>query len=118
MIFEEKKEFKKGLTAVSLILLAFLFAPLFLEMQELISVEGFYLAAVREMDHNLPLMKVQGDVCYGGFPLYPLLVRSLVNLGMPMIIALRLIPCLCLFAVAAIVFLTAWKAKDLTAGIV
>ena len=118
MIFEEKKEFKKSLTAVSLILLAFLFAPLFLEMQELISVEGFYLAAVREMDHNLPLMKVQGDVCYGGFPLYPLLVRSLVNLGMPMIIALRLIPCLCLFAVAAIVFLTAWKAKDLTAGIV
>ena len=118
MIYEEKKDHNKSIVAISLLLLVFLFAPIFLEIQELIANEGFYLAAVREMDHNLPLMKVQGDVCYGGFPFYPLLVRSLVNIGIPMIVALRLLPCLCFFAVAGIVFLTAWKAKDLTAGIV
>ena len=118
MIYEEKKDHNKSIIAISLLLLAILFAPAFLEIQELISDEGFYLAAVREMDHNLPLMKVQGDVCYGGFPFYPLLVRSLVNIGIPMVIALRLLPSLCFFAVAGIVFLTAWKAKDLTAGIV
>ena len=118
MIYEEKRDHNKVIVAMSLLLLAFLFAPVFLEIQELVSNEGFYLAAVREMDHYPPLMKVQGDVCYGGFPFYPMLVRALVNIGIPMIIALRLLPILCFFAIAGIVFLTAWKAKDLTAGIV
>ena len=118
MIYEEKKSFNKTWAAFAILLLAVLFVPCFLEMQELFSDEGFYLAAVREMEQYPPLMRVQGDIGYGGFPFYPLLVRGLVNLGVPMIIALRLIPCICLFVIAGIVFLTAWKAKDLTAGIV
>ena len=62
MIYEEKKDHNKSIITISLLLLAILFAPAFLEIQELISDEGFYLAAVREMDHNLPLMNAHPEL--------------------------------------------------------
>ena len=118
MIYEEKKSYNKTCIILAVLLLAILFAPAFLNMQELFSDEGLYLAAAREMDHSLPLMKIQGDVGYGGYPFYPYLIRLLMNAGVPMIVALRLIPCVCLYLIAGIIFLIAWRAKDLTAGIV
>ena len=118
MIYEEKTVFNKTCAVFAVLLLAVMFAPVCLQLQELFSDEGLFLAAAREMDLTKPLMKIQGDTGYGGFPFYPYLIRILVNIGLPMIVALRLIPCLCLFLIAGIVFLTAWKARGLTAGMV
>ena len=118
MIYEEKKTFNKFFVITAVILLALIFFPVLLEVQELFSDEGLYLAAAREMDQMPALMKTQGDVGYGGYPFYPYLIRLLTDAGVPMIIALRLIPCICLFLIGGIIFLTSWNAKGLTAGIV
>ena len=118
MIYEEKTKSNKVYISVAIILLAIMFAPVYLGMQELFSDEGFYLAAVREMDQFPPLVKTQGEIGYGCYPFYPYLVRLLYDAGVPMITALRLIPCICLLILAGIIFLIAWKAKNLTAGVV
>ena len=91
MIYEESTKHNKTYIILAIAFLAILFAPVLLDMQELFSDEGRYLAAVREMDQYPPLMRTQGDIGNGGYPFYPLLVRLLVNAGIPMIISLRLI---------------------------
>ena len=118
MIYEEKRNSSKRYIAFAIVLLAILFAPAFLEIQELVYDEGLYLAAIREMPQFPPLMRAQGDIVFGGYPLYPYLVKLLADLGISPISALRLIPCIALLILGGIIFLTAWKAKDSTAGIV
>lgn len=118
MIYEEKTKFNACYTGLAVLLLLVLFAPVFLEIQELFSDEGYYLTTVRELDSRLPLIKVHGYISSGGYPLYSVLVKLLTGGGFSMITALRLLPCLALLLLAGIVFLTNWKAKGLTSGIV
>ena len=116
MIYEEQTKHNGLFAGLSLVLLLILFAPVMLDVKELCSDEGFFLAATQELRHFPPLMKVHGNAYYGGYPLFPILVKLLTDCGLSSIVALRLIPCLSLFVLTLVIFLSLWKAKDLTAA--
>lgn len=118
MIYEENKKWNRSFAAAAAVLLLLLFSPFFLNVQELFSDEGFFLAAVRELDRIPPLMKVQGEIGYGGFPLFPFLVKLLILCGCSAVTALRLVPFISIAVLCGVIFLTAWKAGGLTAGMV
>ena len=57
MIYEEKTNSNKKYIMFAIALLAILFVPVCLEIQELAYDEGLYLASLREMRQFPPLMK-------------------------------------------------------------
>ena len=118
MIYEEKTKFNRFFAASAAILLLMLYAPFCLNFQELFSDEGFYISAARELQTFPPLMTAQGDVYFGGYPLYPFLVSLISRAGIPMEYALRLIPCVSFLVLAVVVFLSTWKAKSVLEGII
>ena len=111
MIYEEQTKHNGLFAGLSLVLLLILFAPVMLDVKELCSDEGFFLAATQELRHFPPLMTVHGNAYYGGYPLFPILVKLLTDCGLSSIVALRLIPCLSLFVLALVIFLNLYIMK-------
>lgn len=107
-IFEEKKT--NPWVAVFLLLLFFaLSCPLWhLQDREMFWVEGEYAVAALEMSSFPPVPMAHGHVLSDVQPLYLVLIKGLVFLGLPLEFALRFLSVLSYFALTWLVF---WVCK-------
>ncbi len=115
-IFEEKQPSVRWI--VLLIAAAFLVSfPLTqIGMNELYSTEGEYAAAALEFTGANTLVTVHGTLPDSVFPLYPALVRLLLNCGLPLEFSLRFMSLLPLALLALLTGLICGRSTDRQAG--
>lgn len=115
-IYEEKQPriLWIALLLTALFLLSF---PLMqLGMEELHSTEGEYAAAACEFSGHSTLVTVHGTLPKSVFPLYPALVRLLLNCGLPLEFSLRFMSLLPLGLLALLTGLVCGRVADRQAG--
>ena len=115
-IYEEKQPriLWIALLLTALFLLSF---PLMqLGMEELHSTEGEYAAAACEFSGHSTLVTVHGTLTETVFPLYPSLVRLLLNCGLPLEFSLRFMSLLPLALLALLTGLICGRSADRQAG--
>ncbi len=106
---------------IGLLLFSFLifYCPWQLASRELYRHEGVYVAEALEMPSGvLPVAIAHGVAIKDGAPFYPWLVNLTWRAGVPMEVALRVWPLLCVAILAVIVFFPTRKAAGTTAGFV
>ena len=115
-IFEEKQPAVRWI--VLLIAAAFLvsFPLMQIGMNELYSTEGEYAAAALEFTGANTLVTVHGTLPDSVFPLYPVLVRLLLNCGLPLEFSLRFMSLLPLALLALLTGLICGRSADRQAG--
>ena len=115
-IFEEKQPPVRRI--VLLIAAAFLvsFPLMQIGMNELYSTEGEYAAAALEFTGANTLVTVHGTLPDSVFPLYPVLVRLLLNCGLPLEFSLRFMSLLPLALLALLTGLICGRSADRQAG--
>ena len=115
-IFEEKQPAVRW--TVLLIAAAFLvsFPLMQIGMNELYSTEGEYAAAALEFTGANTLVTVHGTLPDSVFPLYPVLVRLLLNCGLPLEFSLRFMSLLPLALLALLTGLICGRSADRQAG--
>ena len=115
-IYEEKQP--RVLWTVLLIAAVFLvsFPLVQIGMNELYSTEGEYAAAAREFSGLSTLVTVHGTLPETVFPLYPALVRLLLDCGLPLEFSLRFMSLLPLALTALLVGLICGRSADRQAG--
>lgn len=115
-IFEEKQPSVRWI--VLLIAAAFLvsFPLVQIGMNELYSTEGEYAAAALEFTGGNTLVTVHGTLPDSVFPLYPALVRLLLNCGLPLEFSLRFMSLLPLALLALLTGLVCGRTTDRQAG--
>ena len=115
-IFEEKQPAVRW--TVLLIAAAFLvsFPLMQIGMNELYSTEGEYAAAALEFTGGNTLVTVHGTLPDSVFPLYPVLVRLLLNCGLPLEFSLRFMSLLPLALLALLMGLICGRSADRQAG--
>ncbi len=115
-IFEEKQPSVRW--TVLLIAAVFLVAfPLVqIGMNELYSTEGEYAAAALEFTGANTLVTVHGTLPDSVFPLYPAMVRLLLNCGLPLEFSLRFMSLLPLALLALLTGLICGRSTDRQAG--
>ena len=115
-IFEEKQPAVRWI--VLLIAAAFLvsFPLMQIGMNELYSTEGEYAAAALEFAGANTLVTVHGTLPDSVFPLYPVLVRLLLNCGLPLEFSLRFMSLLPLALLALLTGLICGRSADRQAG--
>ena len=115
-IFEEKQPSVRWI--VLLIAAAFLvsFPLMQIGTNELYSTEGEYAAAALEFTGANTLVTVHGTLPDSVFPLYPVLVRLLLNCGLPLEFSLRFMALLPLALLALLTGLICGRSADRQAG--
>jgi len=115
-IYEEKQPAVPWL--VLLIAAVFLLCFPFMQigMNELYSTEGEYAAAACEFSGRSTLVTVHGTLPNGVFPLYPALVRLLLDCGLPLEFSLRFMSVLPLGLLALLTGLVCGRSADRQAG--
>ena len=115
-IFEEKQPSVRWI--VLLIAAAFLvsFPLMQIGTNELYSTEGEYAAAALEFTGANTLVTVHGTLPDSVFPLYPVLVRLLLNCGLPLEFSLRFMSLLPLALLALLTGLICGRSADRQAG--
>ena len=115
-IYEEKQPSVRWI--VLLIAAAFLvsFPLVQIGMNELYSTEGEYAAAAREFSGLNTLVTVHGVLPKSVFPLYPALVRLLLNCGLPLEFSLRFMSLLPLALLALLTGVMCGRSADRQAG--
>ena len=115
-IFEEKQPSVRWI--VLLIAAAFLvsFPLMQIGTNELYSTEGEYAAAALEFTGANTLVTVHGTLPDSVFPLYPVLVRLLLNCGRPLEFSLRFMSLLPLALLALLTGLICGRSADRQAG--
>lgn len=115
-IYEEKQPSVRWI--VLLIAAAFLvsFPLVQIGMNELYSTEGEYAAAAREFSGMNTLVTVHGVLPKSVFPLYPALVRLLLDCGLPLEFSLRFMSLLPLALLALLTGLVCGRSADRQAG--
>ncbi len=115
-IFEEKQPSVRW--TVLLIAAVFLvsFPLVQIGMNELYSTEGEYAAAALEFSGANTLVTVHGTLPDSVFPLYPALVRLLLNCGLPLEFSLRFMSLLPLALLALLAGLICGRSADRQAG--
>lgn len=115
-IYEEKQPSVRWI--VLLIAAAFLvsFPLVQIGMNELYSTEGEYAAAAREFSGMNTLVTVHGVLPKSVFPLYPALVRLLLDCGLPLEFSLRFMSLLPLALLALLTGVMCGRSADRQAG--
>lgn len=95
-----------------------IFQPWSIGLKELYWQEGFYATSAMELSNGVPIVSAHGVVSGTSFPLFPLMVRGLYELGVPMAYALRLISIISALGVGIWVFLLGRSAAGNIGGTV
>ena len=102
---------------VFLFLLFLLVYPLWkLGVRDLFWDEGEYAAIISEMHSFPPDGRAHGELISGYYPLYPMLVKGLVMLGLGMEYSLRLISVAALGGLTVMVGITGYRLAGVHAG--
>lgn len=116
----KEKSLPWGVSTV-LLLLAFLavFQPWNLDLRELSRLEGLFAAVVQDLSWDKGVVATAHEaVIHNAFPLYPLFVKGVHYLGIPMEMALRLVSLFMLGMTAVLVFFAAASNRTGRAGAV
>ena len=111
-IYEEKQPAVPWLVLLIAAVFLLCFPLMQIGMNELYSTEGEYAAAARELSGWNTLVTVHGTLPNGVFPLYPALVRLLLNCGLPLEFSLRFMSLLPLGLMAFLTGLICGRAAD------
>jgi len=117
-IYEEKQPAVPWLVLLLAAVFLLSFPLMQIGMNELYSTEGEYAAAARELSGWNTLVTVHGTLPNGVFPLYPALVRLLLNCGLPLEFSLRFMSLLPLALLALLTGLVCGRSADRQAGAV
>ena len=115
-IFEEKQPSVRWIVLLIAAVFLVSFPLVQIGMNELYSTEGEYAAAALEFTGANTLMTVHGTLPDSVFPLYPALVRLLLNCGLPLEFSLRFMSLLPLALLALLTGLICGRATDRQAG--
>ena len=115
-IYEEKQPRVRWIVLLIAALFLVSFPLVQIGMNELYSTEGEYAAAAREFSGLNTLVTVHGTLPETVFPLYPALVRLLLNCGLPLEFSLRFMSLLPLALIALLTGLICGRAADRQAG--
>ncbi|MBQ6598020.1 MAG: hypothetical protein IJH79_10765, partial [Lentisphaeria bacterium] len=113
-----KEEVMSPVSAVIFLVLLFLLVyPLWkLGLRDLFWDEGEYAAIITEMNSFPPDARVHGELISGYYPLYPILVKGLVMLGVNMEYALRLISVAAMGGLTVMVGVIGYRMAGVHAG--
>ena len=115
-IFEEKQPSVRWIVLLIAAVFLVSFPLVQIGMNELYSTEGEYAAAARELSGLNTLVTVHGTLPETVFPLYPALVRLLLNCGLPLEFSLRFMSLLPLALLALLTGLICGRSADRQAG--
>ena len=115
-IFEEKQPRVRWIVLLIAAVFLVSFPLVQIGMNELYSTEGEYAAAAREFSGLSTLVTVHGTLPETVFPLYPALVRLLLDCGLPLEFSLRFMSLLPLALTAFLTGLICGRAADRQAG--
>ncbi len=115
-IFEEKQPRVRWIVLLIAAVFLVSFPLVQIGMNELYSTEGEYAAAALELSGLSTLVTVHGTLPETVFPLYPALVRLLLNCGLPLEFSLRFMSLLPLALTALLVGLICGRSADRQAG--
>ena len=115
-IYEEKQPQVRWIVLLIAAVFLVSFPLVQIGMNELYSTEGEYAAAAREITGLSTLVTVHGTLPETVFPLYPALVRLLLNCGLPLEFSLRFMSLLPLALTALLTGLICGRAADRQAG--
>ena len=115
-IFEEKQPSVRWIVLLIAAVFLVSFPLVQIGMNELYSTEGEYAAAALEFTGANTLMTVHGTLPDSVFPLYPALVRLLLNCGLPLEFSLRFMSLLPLALLALLTGLICGRTTDRQAG--
>ena len=115
-IYEEKQPPVRRIVLLIAVVFLVSFPLVQIGMNELYSTEGEYAAAARELSGLSTLVTVHGTLPETVFPLYPALVRLLLDCGLPLEFSLRFMSLLPLALTALLVGLICGRSADRQAG--
>jgi len=115
-IFEEKQPSVRWIVLLIATVFLVSFPLVQIGMNELYSTEGEYAAAALEFRGGNTLVTVHGTLPDSVFPLYPALVRLLLNCGLPLEFSLRFMSLLPLALLALLTGLICGRSTDRQAG--
>ena len=115
-IFEEKQPQVRWIVLLIAAVFLVSFPLVQIGMNELYSTEGEYAAAALEFTGSSTLVTVHGTLPDSVFPLYPALVRLLLNCGLPIEFSLRFMSLLPLALLALLTGLICGLTTDRQAG--
>ncbi|MBR3506784.1 MAG: glycosyltransferase family 39 protein [Lentisphaeria bacterium] len=115
-IFEEKQPSVRWIVLLIAAVFLVSFPLVQIGMNELYSTEGEYAAAALEFSGANTLVTVHGTLPDSVFPLYPALVRLLLNCGLPLEFSLRFMSLLPLALLALLTGLICGRSTDRQAG--
>jgi hypothetical protein len=115
-IFEEKQPSVRWIVLLIAAVFLVSFPLIQIGTNELYSTEGEYAAAALEFTGANTLMTVHGTLPDSVFPLYPMLVRLLLNCGLPLEFSLRFMSLLPLALLALLTGLVCGRTTDRQAG--
>jgi hypothetical protein len=115
-IFEEKQPSVRWIALLIAAVFLVSFPLVQIGMNELYSTEGEYAAAALELSGLNTLVTVHGTLSDTVFPLYPALVRLLLNCGLPLEFSLRFMSLLPLALLALLTGLICGRSADRQAG--
>ena len=115
-IYEEKQPAVSWLVLLLTAIFLLSFPLMQIGMAELHSTEGEYAAAAGELAGWNTLVTVHGTLPRGVFPLYPAMVRLLLNCGLPLEFSLRFMSLLPLALLALLTGLVCGRVADRQAG--
>jgi hypothetical protein len=115
-IFEEKQPAVRWIVLLIAAVFLVSFPLVQIGMNELYSTEGEYAAAALEFTGGNTLVTVHGTLPDSVFPLYPALVRLLLNCGLPLEFSLRFMSLLPLALLALLTGLICGRSTDRQAG--
>ncbi len=115
-IFEEKQPPVRWIVLLIAAVFLVSFPLIQIGMNELYSTEGEYAAAALEFSGGNTLVTVHGTLPDSVFPLYPAMVRLLLNCGLPLEFSLRFMSVLPLALLALLTGLICGRSTDRQAG--
>ena len=117
MSIHKEESMSPGTAVIFLILLFLLVYPLWkLGLRDLFWDEGEYAAIITEMNSFPPDGRAHGELISGYYPLYPILVKGLVMLGVSMEYALRLISVAAIGGLTVMVGIIGYRMAGVHAG--
>ena len=117
MSIHKEESMPLGNAVIFLFLLFLLVYPLWkLGVRDLFWDEGEYAAIISEMHSFPPDGRAHGELLHGFYPLFPMLVKGLVMLGLSMEVSLRLISVTALGGLTVMVGVIAFRMAGVQAG--
>lgn len=116
LIKENSVSIRQALLLIAIVIL-WVYLPFLRYGGELSAHEGFYAVCADEYSPGL-LVRANGEVQSQVWPLYPALVSLVHHCGVPLVISLRLVSMLMLFAWGALAAFAVWMRRDMRAGMI